>query len=88
MKAVGDGADKKKSTVGGSYGAARGRQIAVVIKGKDATATDAAGGGAMMTTSATTSTMTSAATNLGSSPSTSPTKPITKKGQKRGLKEL
>jgi histone H3/H4 len=81
---------KKKSTVGGSYGATRGRQIAVVIKGKDAAAavTDAAGGGgAMVTTSATTST-TSAATNLGSSASTSTTKPVIKKGQKRGLTEL
>ena len=80
---------KIKSTVGGSYGAARGRQIAVVIKGKDAAAvTDAAGGGAMMTTSATTST-TSAATNLGSnSASTSTTKPVSKKGQKRRLTEL
>lgn len=84
-KTGGDSAAKKKYTVGGSYGAAKGRQIAVVVKGKDSAAvTDEAGSGAMMTTLATTT----SGTNLGSSASTSSTKPVTKRGQKRGLTAL
>lgn len=73
----------KKKTVPGSYGAVRGRQIAVCIKGKELGTDEARSTiGEERDASATTT-----AASSGSGKSTSTTKPI-KKGLKRGLTEL